>query len=125
VRDDWGEIDRDFGPSRRAWIQLGHRSRVNWQQGSRLCLRWVRRLRPGLGNPVTRRGAKGYEVRSGGRLVSCQEASTAQKAVLHYVRSLGSREDEIRRVGSDAVAWRGAIFTATLPAAEPSNDTAA
>ena len=67
----------------------------------------------------------GYEVRSGGRLVSHQDASTAQEAVLHYVRSLGSREDEIRRLGPDSVAWRGAIFTAAPPSIEPSSDAAA
>ena len=74
---------------------------------------------------MTRRGATGYEVRSGGRVVSHQEASTAQEAVLHYVRSLGCREDEIRRLGPDAVAWRGAIFTAAPPISEPSSGAAA
>ncbi len=66
-----------------------------------------------------------FEVRSGGRLVSQQDASTAQEAVLHYVRSLGSREDEIKRLGPDAVAWRGAIFTAAPPSTDPSSDAAA
>ncbi len=73
---------------------------------------------------MTRRGATSFEVRSGGRLISRQEASTAQEAVLHYVRSLGSREDEIRRVAPDAIAWRGAIFGAAPASIEPSDDDA-
>ena len=72
------------------------------------------------GSPaVTRRGAASYEVRSGGRLISLQEARTAQEAVLQYVRSLGCRQDEIRRLAPDTVAWRGAVFSAALPRSDP------
>ena len=53
-----------------------------------------------------------FEVRSGRRPVTLLEASTPQEAVLDYVRSLGCRDDEIHRLGSDAVAWRGAVFSA-------------
>ena len=67
---------------------------------------------------VRRRGAVSYEVRSGGRLISLQEASTAQEAVLQYVRSLGCRQDEIRRVAPDTVAWRGAVYSAALPSSD-------
>jgi hypothetical protein len=74
---------------------------------------------------VTRRGATSYEVRSGGRVVSLQEASTAQEAVFQYVRSLGCRQDEIRRVAPDTVSWRGAVFSAALASTEPSGHTAA
>jgi hypothetical protein len=74
---------------------------------------------------VTRRGATSYEVRSGGRLISLQEASTAQEAVFQYVRSLGCRQDEIRRVAPDTVAWRGAVFSAALASTEPSGHNAA
>jgi hypothetical protein len=62
----------------------------------------------------TRRRATSYEVRSGGRPVSLQEASTAQEAVLQYVRSLGCRQEEIRRVAPDTVSWRGAVYSAAL-----------
>ena len=74
---------------------------------------------------VTRRGAASYEVRSGGRLISLQEASTAQEAVLQYVRSLGCRQDEIRRLAPDTVAWRGAVYSAALPRTDPSGRNAA
>jgi hypothetical protein len=55
-----------------------------------------------------------YEIRSGGRSVSFSDASTAQEAVMDYVRSLGCRDDEVRRVAIDAVTWRGAVFSAVV-----------
>ena len=58
-----------------------------------------------------------YEVRSGRRPVSLQFASTAQEAVIEYLRSIGCRHDEIMRMGADAVAWRGAVYRA-VPAAK-------
>lgn len=73
----------------------------------------------------SRRRATSYEVRSGGRVISLQEANTAQEAVRQYVRSLGCRQDEIRRVAPDTVAWRGAVFSAALPSSEPSGPNAA
>ena len=57
-----------------------------------------------------------YEVRSGGRAVALQIASTAQEALFDYLRALGCRDNEIVRVGSDAAAWRGAVFS-VVPAA--------
>ncbi|MDQ3671710.1 MAG: hypothetical protein M3364_04625 [Actinomycetota bacterium] len=57
-----------------------------------------------------------YEIYSAKRAVSVQDASSAQEAVLSYVRSLGSQDDEITRLGVDTVAWRGAVFQA-VPAA--------
>jgi hypothetical protein len=74
---------------------------------------------------ATRRRATSYEVRSGGRLISLQEASTGQEAVLQYVRSLGCRQDEIRRVAPDTVAWRGAVYSAALPSSDRSGHNAA
>jgi hypothetical protein len=32
--------------------------------------------------------------------------------VTDYLRSLGCRDDEIEPLGSDEVAWRGAVYTA-------------
>jgi hypothetical protein len=53
-----------------------------------------------------------YEVRSGKRPVSTQWASTAREALIEYLRSLGSRDDEIVSVAPDAVVWRGARYRA-------------
>jgi hypothetical protein len=41
-----------------------------------------------------------------------QQASSAQEAVIDYVRSLGCAIDEMTRLGVDSVAWRGAVFSA-------------
>lgn len=62
-----------------------------------------------------------YEIRSASKAVSVQDASSPQEAVLSYVRSLGSRDDEITRLGADAVAWRGAVFRAVPAASDEGN----
>jgi hypothetical protein len=56
-----------------------------------------------------------YEIQLAGRVISRHDASTARDAVIDYVRSLGCRDDEMVRVAADAVAWRGAVYSA-LPA---------
>jgi hypothetical protein len=53
-----------------------------------------------------------FEIRSAGRSVTVCEGSTAQQALVDYVRSLGCRDDEITRLGPDVVSWRGAVFRA-------------
>jgi hypothetical protein len=60
---------------------------------------------------------KTYELRSGDRPIGLRDASTPQQALLDYVRSLGCRDDEILRLGVDAVSWRGAVYRA-VPAVE-------
>jgi hypothetical protein len=68
---------------------------------------------------------KKYEIRSGRRIVSVQYSVSPLQAAVDYVKSFGSADDEIKRVGVDVVAWRGARFTAVQvpderrPAAEP------
>jgi hypothetical protein len=54
----------------------------------------------------------GYEVRSGSRRVSLQNAHTAREAVIEYLRSMGCRDDEVTTVGADAATWRGAVYRA-------------
>jgi hypothetical protein len=60
-----------------------------------------------------------YEIRAGRRIVSHENGSTAQEALLDYLRSLGCRDDEIMRVAVDAVSWRGALYRAVATAPEP------
>jgi len=55
---------------------------------------------------------KSYEVRSGKRLISFQNADTATEAVLKYLSSMGCVRDELVRVAADAVSWRGAVYRA-------------
>jgi len=53
-----------------------------------------------------------YQVRSGRRSLAVRTAPTAQIALLEHARSLGCRDDEIMKLGVDAIAWRGAVFRA-------------
>lgn len=53
-----------------------------------------------------------YEIRCGDRLVTHVVSHTPRYAITDYLRSLGCTDDEIEPVGSDAVAWRGAVYTA-------------
>ncbi|HEX5028069.1 MAG TPA: hypothetical protein VFV56_04570 [Gaiellaceae bacterium] len=53
-----------------------------------------------------------YEIRSGRRTITLREASTPQHAVIDYLKSMGCRDAEIVRLGTDGVAWRGARYTA-------------
>jgi hypothetical protein len=62
---------------------------------------------------------KRYEIRSGRRTVSTQYSVSPLQAVVDYVRSFGSSDAEIVRLGVDTVAWRGARFSAVLAEAQP------
>lgn len=53
-----------------------------------------------------------YEIRCGDRVVSHAKSHTPRHAVTDYLRSLGCRDDEIEPMGSDGVAWRGAVYMA-------------
>ena len=53
-----------------------------------------------------------YEVRSGKRLISFQNASTAYEALIEYLRSNGCRDDELTRIATDAITWRGTVYRA-------------
>ncbi len=57
---------------------------------------------------------KKYEIRSGRRTISTQYSVSPMQAVVDYVRSFGTKDDEIRRLGVDCVSWRGAQFSAVL-----------
>jgi len=69
-----------------------------------------RKLRKGGTGMAT--GYESFEVCSGKRRVSLRRASTAAEAVIDYLRSMGCRDDEMMRVGTDAVTWRGAVYRA-------------
>ena len=61
-----------------------------------------------------------FEVRSGRQTVAVRSASTAQEALVEYLRGLGCRDDEIKRLGTNAASWRGAMFKA-VPATGSTN----
>jgi hypothetical protein len=58
--------------------------------------------------------SKTYAIYSGKRVVSVQESATPLQAAVDYVRSLGTPDAEITRLGVDSVSWRGARFIASL-----------
>jgi hypothetical protein len=60
--------------------------------------------------------SKKYEIYSGKRVVSVQDSATPLQAAVDYVRSLGTTDAEITRLGVDSVARRGARFRAVLVA---------
>ena len=53
-----------------------------------------------------------YEIHCGARIVSHARSYTPRHAVTDYLRSLGCAEDELEPMGDDAMAWRGAVYTA-------------
>ena len=53
-----------------------------------------------------------YDIRSGRRVVSHQNAATSREALIEYLKGMGCRDDEILTMGTEAVSWRGAVFTA-------------
>jgi hypothetical protein len=63
-------------------------------------------------------GTSTYELRSGEHRVGLREASTAQQALLDYLRARGCADDEITRLGPDAVSWRGAVYRAVPVSAD-------
>ena len=64
-----------------------------------------------------------YEVRSGRRTISVQDAHNAQQAVIDFLRSLGCHDDEIVRLSPGTVSWRGAIYRAVPASDEPAGDS--
>jgi len=53
-----------------------------------------------------------YSVYSGKRAVGRQNAWSPSEAVIEYLRGQGYHNEEIRRMGYDSAAWRGATYTA-------------
>jgi hypothetical protein len=61
--------------------------------------------------------ATSYEIRSGRRIVTEVTASTPHEALVDYLRSLGCGDDDMVRVGVDAMSWHGAVYTAAVTSA--------
>jgi hypothetical protein len=71
--------------------------------------------------PRTTASYREFQIHCGRRAVSTTFSSSALQAGIDYLRSLGSRPDEISVLGPDTVAWRGARFVA-LPVLVPHRD---
>jgi hypothetical protein len=66
-----------------------------------------------------------YEIRSGRRVATEVTASTPQEALVDYLRSLGCADDDLVRVGTDAMSWRGAVYKAVAAPSGPRERRAA
>jgi hypothetical protein len=55
-----------------------------------------------------------YEIHSGRRAVTEVTANTPHEALIDYLRSLGCADDDMVRVGMDAMSWHGAVYTAVV-----------
>jgi len=55
--------------------------------------------------------------------VSVRDSVSPLQAVVDHVSALGCKRDEIVTLGVNAVAWRGARFSAVLAADEPRPST--
>ena len=64
-------------------------------------------------------GRTSYSVYSGRRAVGVRDAWSPAEAVIEYLQAQGCQRDEITRMRSDALAWRGATFTAAPVTDEP------
>ena len=53
-----------------------------------------------------------YTLYSGKRVIGVRTAWSPGEAVIEYLRAQGYRPDEIRKMGYESAAWRGAIYTA-------------
>jgi hypothetical protein len=62
-----------------------------------------------------------YEIRSGGRAVSVRKAPSALRALIDYLRALGCRDEDMVRLGTGSVAWRGSVYQA-VALSEPAAD---
>jgi len=60
-----------------------------------------------------------YEIRSGRRVATEVTASTPQEALVDYLRSLGCADDDLVRIGTGAMSWRGAVYTAVAAPSGP------
>jgi hypothetical protein len=54
-----------------------------------------------------------YEIRTGRKMVSVRDAGSGYQALVDYLRSVGCRDGEMVRTGSESVSWRGAVYRAT------------
>jgi hypothetical protein len=59
-----------------------------------------------------------YAISSSKRVVGVRDASSPAEALIDYLYGLGCHNDEIVRLRSDALSWRGAVFTATPVASD-------
>ena len=63
---------------------------------------------------------RNYEILLAGSPIAVREAATAQMALIDHLRAAGCRDQDIVRLGTNSVAWRGAVYRARLLRADAS-----
>jgi len=57
---------------------------------------------------------RSYEILLAGERIAVCESATAQMALLDHLRMAGCRDEDIVRLGTHSVSWRGAVYRARL-----------
>jgi hypothetical protein len=55
---------------------------------------------------------RSYQIVLGSECVSVREAASAQLALIEHLRMAGCRDEDILRLGTRSVSWRGAVYRA-------------
>jgi hypothetical protein len=55
---------------------------------------------------------RSYQIILGGERVSVRDAASAQLALVEYLLMAGCRDEDIVRLGTRSVSWRGAVYRA-------------
>jgi hypothetical protein len=63
-----------------------------------------------------------YQISLGGERIAVRDAASAQLALIEHLRLAGCRDEDIVRLGTRSIAWRGAVYKAT-PVREPARGT--
>jgi hypothetical protein len=72
-------------------------------------------MRPGVVDAIIHRTmTESYEIWLGRNRIAVHDAGSPLLALVEYLRGEGARDDDILRLGTDAVAWRGAVYRARL-----------
>ena len=53
-----------------------------------------------------------FVIRLAGRVVDTRQATSARHALFDFLRASGCTPEEIRPMGTDTAAWRGAVYRA-------------
>ena len=72
--------------------------------------------------PGTRESYCEFEIHSGRHIVATTYSSSPLQAAIDHLRAIGSSTEEIKVLGPDTVAWRGARFVAMPVLARPRGD---
>jgi hypothetical protein len=63
-----------------------------------------------------------YDIVLGEDRVAVRDAATALMALIEYLRIAGCRDEDIVRLGTHSVAWRGAVYSARRARTDPSGN---